>query len=156
MKYIYNITILFVLALLPLLNSCQDEATSGDMTPPAQIKDVQFTPLNGGGYFTYTIPEDEDFLYVRGEYQIDNGEVISKTSSVYADTLFIEGLGSVKEYQVKLFSVDRDNNHSEPVVMNVTPLIPTTAAILETVTVQPGSLLLWLTGPMISSLLYRF
>lgn len=138
MKYIYNITILFVLALLPLLNSCQDEATSGDMTPPAQIKDVQFTPLNGGGYFTYTIPEDEDFLYVRGEYQIDNGEVISKTSSVYADTLFIEGLGSVKEYQVKLFSVDRDNNHSEPVVMNVTPLIPTTAAILETVTVQPG------------------
>lgn len=138
MKYIYNITIILILSLLPLLNSCQDEAVSSDTTPPAKISNVEFTALNGGGYFTYTIPADDDFLYVRGEYEIDNGTVISKTSSVYADTLFIEGLGQVKPYEIKLYSVDRENNHSEPVVMQVTPLIPTTAAILETVQVQPG------------------
>ena len=107
MKYIYNITIIFMLALL-LLNSCQDETVSSDKTPPKQITNVEFTALNGGGYFTYTIPDDEDFLYVRAEYMIDNGSVISKTSSVYSDTLFIEGLGQVKEYEVKLYSVDRE------------------------------------------------
>ena len=138
MKYIYNIIIIFILALTPILHSCQDEATSDDMTPPQPVTNVEFTATNGGGYFTYTIPQDEDFLYVRGEYVIDNGEAISKTSSVYADTLYIEGLGQVKPYEVKLFAVDRNNNHSTPVVMNVTPLIPTTAAILETVQVQPG------------------
>lgn len=137
MKYIYNITIIFMLALL-LLNSCQDETVSSDKTPPKQITNVEFTALNGGGYFTYTIPDDEDFLYVRAEYMIDNGSVISKTSSVYSDTLFIEGLGQVKEYEVKLYSVDRENNHSEPVIQRITPLIPTTVAILETVQVQPG------------------
>lgn len=138
MKYISNITIILLLAILPFLHSCQEEASSGDTTPPRPITNVEFTALNGGGYFTYTIPEDEDFLYVRGEYTIDNGNVISKTSSVYADTLFIEGLGQVKEYEVKLYSVDRENNHSDPVIQRVTPLIPTTTAILETVSVQPG------------------
>lgn len=138
MKYIIHITIIFVFAMLALLGSCEDEASSGDTNAPAQITNVKFTPTNGGGYFTYTIPNDEDFLYVRGEYTIDNGEVISKTSSVYADTLFIEGLGTVKEYEVKLFSVDRENNHSQPVITKITPLLPTTAAILQTVQVQPG------------------
>ena len=47
MKYIYNITIIFMLALL-LLNSCQDETVSSDKTPPKQITNVEFTALNGG------------------------------------------------------------------------------------------------------------
>ena len=121
MKYSRYIAIVFLLALLPFMNSCKDETASLDTTPPKPITNVEFTALNGGGYFTYTIPEDEDFLYVRGEYMIDNGSVISKTSSVYADTLFIEGLGQVKEYEVKLYSVDRDNNHSQPVIQRITP-----------------------------------
>lgn len=138
MKYIYS-AFCFAVTTLLLLGSCKDDEVSrSDNTPPSKITNVEFTATNGGGYFTYDIPTEEDFLYVRGEYIIDNGETISKTSSVYSDTLFIEGLGQVKEYEVKLFSVDRDNNHSAPVVMNVTPLEPTTRAILETVQVQPG------------------
>lgn len=138
MKYSRHIAIVFLLALIPFFNCCKDETASLDTTPPKQITNVEFTALNGGGYFTYTIPDDEDFLYVRGEYMLDNGSVISKTSSVYADTLFIEGLGQVKEYEVKLYSVDRDNNHSQPVIQRITPLVPVTVAILETVQVQPG------------------
>ena len=82
--------IILLLAILPFLHSCQEEASSGDTTPPRPITNVEFTALNGVEYFTYTIPEDEDFLYVRGEYTIDNGNVISKTSSVYADTLLLK------------------------------------------------------------------
>ncbi len=136
MKNLYYL-ITAILGIIILFNSCENEMQS-DTTPPGQITNVKFLPENGGGYFTFTIPSDQDFLYVRGEYVIDNGKTISKTSSVYSDTLFVEGFGQEKEYEVKLFSVDRDNNHSQPVIMRIKPLAPTTAAVLETLHVQPG------------------
>jgi hypothetical protein len=138
MKKLYHIyTVVFVAVIA--FCSCNDGVLKGaDGTPPGQITNVEFTPLNGGGFFTYTIPSDEDFLYVRAEYTIDNGETISKTNSVYSDTLFISGLGSVKEYAVNLYSVNRTNNRSQPVVVRITPLEPTAVAVLETVTVMPG------------------
>lgn len=137
MKNLYYYFTFIAIATLLIFTSC-DSDDKGDTTAPAQITNVEFTPNNGGGYFTFTIPADEDFLYVRGEYTIDTGENISKTSSVYSDTLFIEGFGQEKEYAVKLYSVDRNNNQSQPIIKNITPLAPTTVAVLETVEVIPG------------------
>lgn len=137
MKYIYYFSIFLLFTTLLLLNSC-DNAETGDVTPPAQITDVVFTPQYGGGYFTYTIPNDVDFLYTRAEYTIDTGEKISKTSSVYSDTLFVEGFGQEKEYEIKIFSVDRNSNESKPVITKIIPLSPTTANVLESVQVKPG------------------
>lgn len=137
MKYLYYFSMLLFVAAIVTLNSCNNE-TLGETTPPGQVKDVVFTPQYGGGYFTYTIPDDDDFLYTRAEYIIDTGQKISKTSSVYSDTLFIEGFGQEKEYEVKIFSVDRNSNESQPVVTKVKPLAPSTLAVLETVRVQPG------------------
>jgi len=131
--------IIMMVVAATALYSCND----GDLkisggTPPGQVTNVTFTPLNGGGFFLYTIPSNADFLYARAEYTLDNGQTISKSSSVYSDTLFIEGLGTVKEYEVKLFSVNRTGGQSAPLLQKVTPLVPTTAAVLQTVKVQPG------------------
>ena len=134
--YYFHTFILFFAAVF-IMHSCND-SESGDMTPPGQVSNVTFTPEYGGGYFTYTIPSDEDFLYTRAEYIIDTGAKISKTSSVYSDTLFIDGFGQKKEYDVQIYSVDRNNNQSVPVTIKVTPLEPTTLAVLETVEVMPG------------------
>lgn len=137
MKFIYYFSATIIIAIILLLNSCSD-TLEVETTPPGQVTNVVFTPLYGGGYFTYTVPNDEDFLYTRAEYTIDTGKKISKTSSVYSDTLFIEGFGQEKEYEVKIFSVDRNSNESQPVIQRVTPLAPTTSAVLQTVQVQPG------------------
>lgn len=109
-----------------------------DNLAPNSLENIRFVPLNGGGYFLYDIPKNEDFLYAKAQYQIDNGDVVSKTSSVYSDTLFIEGLGQVKEYEVKLSSFDRSNNESLPIVMKITPLYPNTEAVLSTIVAKPG------------------
>lgn len=138
MRHIYShLTICFLIVSLVQFNSCQD-SMEGDSIPPGQVTNVVFTPEFGGGYFTYTAPPDEDFLYTRAEYIIDTGAKISKTSSVYSDTLFIDGFGQRKEYEVNIFSVDRNNNHSAPLTVKVVPLEPTTTAVLETVKVLPG------------------
>ncbi len=86
----------------------------------------------------YDIPEDDDFLYVRADYIVDSGEKVSKTCSTYGDTLFIEGFGQVKEYEVKLYSVDRDENVSAPVIQWVTPLEANMNMVAKTVKVRPG------------------
>lgn len=136
MKNLYHFLSLLVATALSL-NGCTDKI-EGDTVAPGQVKDIVFTPQYGGGYFTYTIPSDEDFLYTKAEYVIDSGEKISKTSSVYADTLFIEGFGQEKEYEVKIFSVDRYSNESQPVIQKIKPLASTTRAVLETLKIQPG------------------
>lgn len=148
MKWIYNLAIIFLFTAY--FTGCKTESDSiRETTPPGQISNIEFTPNNGGGYFTYTVPSDEDFLYVRAEYSTDAGSVISKTSSVYSDTLFIEGLGTVKEYEIKLFSVDRNSNESSPVIARVTPLEPTVTAIAGTLNIVGGfsSLLVTMENP---------
>lgn len=137
MKNLFGYILIFGICFFTFI-SCNNDDLNVDKTPPGQITNVVFTPQFGGGFFTYTIPSDPDFLYVRAEYTLDNGKVISKTSSVYSDTLFVEGFGQSKEYEIKLFSVDRSNNESKPVIEKITPLAPVTSAILATVKVQPG------------------
>lgn len=130
--------LLAILLLTTTTIGCKDSDENKDTQPPAQITNISFTANNGGGYFLYTIPQDPDFLYVRADYTLDNGKTVSKTSSTYSDTLYIEGLGQVKEYLVKLFTVDRSNNVSLPVEQRITPLESNTLAVLGTVNVLPG------------------
>ena len=51
---------------------------------------------------------------------------------------FVEGFGQVKEYEVKLYSVDRNENVSAPVVQVITPLEANTNTVAATLTVRPG------------------
>lgn len=105
---------------------------------PQPLTNISFTPNNGGGYFLYTIPQDIDFLYAMAEYTLDNNTTVRKTSSVYSDTLFIEGLGTVKEYEVKLYSVNRTENKSQPVTVKITPLESNVNSVVQTLSAKAG------------------
>ena len=133
MKKIYYISLIIVAAVL--FSGCDNDDVV-TTTPPGQITNIEFTPRAGGGFFTYTIPPDEDFLYVRAVYTLDDGRTISKSASVFSDTLFITGLGFQEEYLLRLYSVNRAGQHSEPVLKYVTPLEPFPVAVLETVTIR--------------------
>ncbi len=136
MNFLKTYTILFFLSLIIFIG-CDDDK-SGDVVPPSQVTDIQFIPLNGGGYFTYKIPNDPDFLYVKATYTLDSGKEVSKTSSTYNDTLYIEGFGSEKEYEVRLYSIDRNGNASPPTIRKIVPMKANILAVIETVTVKAG------------------
>ena len=134
-------TFYYILSALTIAagnTACSEDDGYADTVAPGQITNVRFTPNYGGGYFLYDIPDDDDFLYVRADYVVDSGEKISKTCSTYGDTLFIEGFGQMKEYEVKLYSIDRSENASEPVIQYVTPLESNTNMVASTITVRPG------------------
>lgn len=150
MKAKYHIVIFAALLAVGFAGCKTESEGSRDTVPPGKLSNVEFTPLNGGGYFRYTIPSDEDYLYARAEYETDAGETISRTSSVYCDSLMISGLGSVRPYEVRLYAVDNSANESEPVVMEVTPLEPNVTAIASTLKIYPGfsALVITLENPL--------
>ncbi|HYH55502.1 MAG TPA: DUF4959 domain-containing protein, partial [Anseongella sp.] len=94
-----------------------------DGIPPASISNVEVENLNGAVRITYTLPNDEDLLYVVAECETEKGMVQSK-SSLYSNTLLMEGFGDTREREVALYAVDRGENRSEPVKVSVKPFTP--------------------------------
>jgi hypothetical protein len=122
-----------------LFTSCkEDDPIIDDTTPPSQITNVSYTPINGGAIFKYSVPLDEDFLYVRAVYKLDTGEELFRVSSVFSDSIQIEGLGTTTEHEVSLYSVDRKNNWSKPVIVKFTPLKSNPEIVLESAQIFPA------------------
>ncbi|WP_418892539.1 DUF4959 domain-containing protein [Limibacterium fermenti] len=115
--------IMIALALGSLLFfACNDEnkETKGKWNP-GPIEEYSITPINGGATITYTIPNDEDILYVMAEYE-RNGKIFTDKSSVYKNSLTIEGFHNVDKVQAKIYKVNRQEQKSEPLAVEFTPL----------------------------------
>ena len=76
----------------------------------------------GGALIVYDIPKEEDALYVRARYVLDDGTPMELKSSVYTDRVTIVGIGRSRELPVILTVVDRSQNESEPVTVMAYPL----------------------------------
>ena len=135
----HHIALLAACVLATGVISCKTESDDArEQIAPGKVQWAEYTPTNGGAWIKYGRPADEDFLYVRAEYTLDNGQVISRSSSVYVDSLSISGFGSVKPYDVKLYACDYFANESEPLTIQVTPMEPNVVAVAQTVRVRPG------------------
>ncbi|MEG1586229.1 MAG: DUF4959 domain-containing protein [Bacteroidales bacterium] len=127
--------LLWILPLL-LITSCREKETDLDMPAPVQILD--WTPITGGAIFTYELPEDENFLYVKAVYTLQTGTVMTKRSSLFSNTLTIDGIGGEKDYAIKLYSVNRSGKESAPVTVMVRTKEFSSNFVLESIRLIPG------------------
>lgn len=115
--------------------ACGEEEPVGqqptDSVPPGTVSGVQVTNIAGGAILTYTLPDDEDLLYVKAVYT-RNGEVCESRTSMYRDSLKVEGFGDMQSREVKVIAVDRSRNESAPVTATVNPLEPEVTTIGRT------------------------
>jgi hypothetical protein len=114
--------------------ACEEEPIGQqptDSVPPGAVSNVTVENIAGGARLTYTLPEDEDLLYVKAVY-LRNGEVCESRTSLYKDTLKIEGFGDTQSREVKVIAVDRSRNESTPVPATVEPLEPPVITIGKT------------------------
>ncbi|WP_165730809.1 DUF5000 domain-containing lipoprotein [Polaribacter sp. 20A6] len=119
---------LFIMLLcIAAVYSCkEDKITSlvsdDGVAPGAVVVDASSVEnLAGASNITYNLPDDEDVLYVVAEYQrTGSGELVSVKSSVYNNTLKVEGFAEAAQYNVELYAVDQSERKSEvaPVVIN--------------------------------------
>lgn len=119
MKKTGNI-IIIALAFCFSFFGCDDDNKEGAWNP-GPIEKYSITPINGGATITYTIPNDPDILYIMAEYE-RNGKIFTDKSSVYKNSLTIEGFHNVDKVQAKLYKVNRREQKSEALVVEFEPL----------------------------------
>jgi hypothetical protein len=121
-----------------LMNSCEKDVigqTPTDKTAPGKVTNVQAMSIPGGARITYDLPTDPDLLYVKAVWIVNNVEK-NNTASLNSRTLDIKGFGSTDPQTVRLYSVDRSQNISEPAEVAITPATPPVDLIYSSMEMQ--------------------
>jgi hypothetical protein len=110
-----------ILMLLPVAFSCKNSTVEQEQVKPVAIVNYTITPINGGGIINYSIPDDRSVSYVLAEYE-RNGKKFTERSSIYNNSVRIEGFKTLDKIPVTLRTVNHNEVQSEPVSVEITPL----------------------------------
>jgi uncharacterized protein DUF4959/uncharacterized protein DUF5000/uncharacterized protein DUF5126 len=122
----YNLIITGWLLMITVIAACKkDERNplSKDGTVPGPVRNVQVTNLAGAALLTYTLPGDENLLYVKAVYTLKGVQKEVKVS-MYQNKLLVDGFANTEAREVALYAVSRSEVMSEPVPVTIKPLTP--------------------------------
>lgn len=122
MKILLQITVISLL----FIYGCKEkeiEPLVKNGNKPGVITNVKIANGNGEVKVTYTLPEDIDLLYVEADFSTNGGEKRTVKSSIYTNSILLEGFADTDEHEVTLYAVNRSENKSDPVTIKIKPLI---------------------------------
>ncbi len=127
MKRKNSIPYIALLSVLLFALGCKQElefrTPHGDNAEkPDVVTGVSVINLDGKAKITYKLPANANLLYVKAVYQYGTGESAEVKSSIYKDTILVEGFADTQEHDVTLYAVSRNEVLSDPVVVKVKPL----------------------------------
>lgn len=142
MKKIIYLKAFIWLSVAMVLAACEAEEgptpLENNTTPPGQVSNVNVENLKGKALLTYTLPGDEDLLYVKANYKLENGREMEVKSSYYKNFMLLEGFrGGENQIPVELRAVNRSEVASEPLEINVTPLPSPIFDVYESIVTNP-------------------
>ena len=108
-----------------------------DTIAPGSISNITITPTNGGGIIKYSLPSDDDILYVKAVYTNSQGEQVFRVSSKQNSSIEINGLNQSEPVNVKLYVIDLNENISEAVEIDFTPLKSFIFLVQESIQINP-------------------
>jgi hypothetical protein len=136
MKKQINKVLLFSIFILATLIACSNNEDF-DTTPPGILSNISVTPTNGGGIINYSLPSDDDILYVKAVYFNSQDEEVFRVSSKYNTFLEVNGLNQTSAVKVKLYVVDESENRSETVEIDFIPLKSFIFLVQESIAINP-------------------
>jgi hypothetical protein len=135
----------FLILAFTITVSCSKK-DDGDITPPSVLSVVSVTPTNGGGIISYSLPDDNDILYVKAVYTNTLGVEVNRASSKYNNDIEITGLNQTTPLTIKLYVVDESYNESQAVEVELTPLESFIFLVQESIDITPdlgGAKITW-------------
>ena len=136
MKKQINKVLLFSIFILATLIACSNNEDF-DTTSPGILSNISVTPTNGGGIINYSLPSDDDILYVKAVYFNSQDEEVFRVSSKYNTFLEVNGLNQTSAVKVKLYVVDESENRSETVEIDFIPLKSFIFLVQESIAINP-------------------
>ncbi len=137
-----KISIIYILIASTLLfNACEEiekKPLYSDSQPPQPISSPVVENEPGGAKITYNLPNETDLLYVKAEYTLSDGQQYETRSSIYLNSVKVEGYGDTNEHTVRLYTVDRSENISSPVEVIIQPETPDVHLVYESVEMIPS------------------
>tara|TARA_R110002050_G_scaffold55296_2_gene124898 strand:- start:6128 stop:7324 length:1197 start_codon:yes stop_codon:yes gene_type:complete len=133
-KQMHKIALLLVFILTIFACSNNED---GDSIPPGIVSNITVVPTNGGGIINYSLPADDDILYVKAIYTNSQGEEVFKVASKYNTSLEVNGLNQSTPVNVKLYVIDLNENVSNVVEVNFTPLESFIFLVQESIDITP-------------------
>lgn len=121
MKKQIKIIVLFSIFISATIISCSKNEDI-DSNAPGIVTNITVTPTNGGGIINYTLPIDDDILYVKAVYTNSQGEEVFRVSSKYNTSIEVNGLNQSTPVNVKLYVVDESENTSQAAQIDFIPL----------------------------------
>jgi hypothetical protein len=124
----------FILLLLFfLVVSCEKETTK----TVELLQVIEVIPKNGGGTIVYSLPQDNDVLYVNASYLNSRGQEVQRISSKFNNRIEVDGFIGNESVEVALRVYDEDDNASDPVMVDFVPLTSFVFVVLESMTITP-------------------
>lgn len=134
-KQINKIALLSFFILATIIACSNDDNI--DTKPPGAVFNITITPTNGGGIINYSLPVDDDILYVKAVYTNSQGEEVFRVSSKHTTSVEINGLNQYEPVKVKLYVVDLNENISEAIEIDFTPLKSFIFLVQESIQIKP-------------------
>ena len=127
--------------LLLGLAACKNSTIIGPLehngTPPGAVTNATVLNMKGEARITYTLPTDEDLLYVKAVYQIRPGVTREAKASFYTNNLLVDGFKDTAATEVTLYAVNRSEVQSQPYKVMVKPLMPAYLSSFDSLKVSP-------------------
>ncbi len=102
------------------------------------VTDIQVENTNGGAIISYNAPDDVNLAYVLGTVVLNNGQERIVASSTHSNEIVIKGIGDMAEYDVKLYSVNYNEERSEEQLIKIKPLVSQVVKISNSIIAEPG------------------
>lgn len=125
-----------------LLHSCEDVETHkpyGDDSghAPGTVKVTSYEKIPGGITLKFVAPADEDLLYIKIKYKLDNGKEMEARTSLYTDEATIEGFGNTDPKTLVISAVNKMDKEGEAITTEVIPGKPAYLTAIEEIQVAP-------------------
>jgi len=117
--------ICLLICCIVFLSACKQEELEPyfkDSTVPTKVSNINVESLPGAVKIMYDLPNDKAISYIKASCMI-NGKLRESKASIFQNTITIEGFPDTTNYQVNLYSVNRSEISSEPVRVDVKPLL---------------------------------
>ena len=130
------ICIPILLLLISMVISCESEDKK-DTTPPGELTITSTEATYGGAIISYTLPNDDDILYVRADYTNGKGAAVFRTVSKHVNQIEVSGFVIEDDVTVSLTVVDENQNKSKAVEHEMRPLRSFIYLVQETIEIVP-------------------